>query len=49
MDALRRRLRLAYIEGAEEWSREHTERGLTADELAGVVARLSEGGRPGGV
>jgi hypothetical protein len=35
MDALRRRLRLAYLEGAEERSREHE--GLTADEMQRVV------------
>lgn len=43
MDYLRRRLRLAYIEGAEEWSREHSGRGLSADEVLGVVNRY--GGR----
>ena len=32
-DALRRRLMLAYIEGAEACSREHAGRGLTANEL----------------
>ena len=40
MDELRRRLRLAYVDGAVEWSREHSGRRLTADELAGVVRRV---------
>lgn len=40
MDELRRRLRLAYIEGAEVWSREHTGRPLTTDELSRVVTRF---------
>jgi len=39
MDALRARLRLAYVEGAEGWSREHTGRSLTSDELTGVLVR----------
>ena len=34
-----RRIRLAYLEGAEEWSRETTGRGLTNGELEGVVRR----------
>jgi hypothetical protein len=38
MDELRRRIRRAYTEGAEEWSREHSGRGLTDDELTGVLA-----------
>jgi hypothetical protein len=37
MDALRRRLRLAYVEGAEEWTREHEGRGLTADDTERVA------------
>lgn len=35
-----RRLRLAYLEGAEAWSREVAGRGLTGDELDGVVRRF---------
>lgn len=35
-----RRIRLAYIDGAEERSREHTGRGLTQSELEGVVRRF---------
>ena len=35
-----RRIRLAYLEGAEEWSRETTGRGLTEGELEGVVRRF---------
>ena len=34
-----RRLRLAYLEGTEEWSREKLGRGLTDGELEGVVRR----------
>jgi hypothetical protein len=40
MDALRRRLRLSYVQGAEEYSREHDGRGLTAEELEGVTRRF---------
>lgn len=39
IDELRRRLRLAYIEGAEEWSRTDARRGLTTLELAGLIRR----------
>jgi hypothetical protein len=39
LEELRRRLRFAYLEGAEEWSREHAGRGLTVDELESVIAR----------
>jgi hypothetical protein len=35
-----RRIRLAYLEGAEEWSRQTTGRGLTENELEGVVRRF---------
>jgi hypothetical protein len=35
-----RGVRLAYVEGAEEWSRVTTGRGLTADDLAGVGRRF---------
>lgn len=37
MDELRRLLRLAYIEGAEAWSQEHSGRGSTGDELERVL------------
>lgn len=37
---LRQRLRLAYVDGAETFSREHTGTGLTADELAGAIRRF---------
>ena len=39
IDALRVRLRLAYLAGAEEWSLKEARRSLTDAELAGVVAR----------
>ena len=39
MDAMRRRLRFAYVDGAEEWSRENVGRSLTDDELSGVLSR----------
>ena len=35
-----RRIRLAYLEGAEAWSRETIGRGLTEGELEGVVRRF---------
>ena len=35
-----RRIRLAYLEGAEEWSREVAGRGLTEGELEGVMRRF---------
>ena len=35
-----RRIRLAYLEGAESWSREAVGRGLTEGELKGVVRRF---------
>lgn len=43
-----RRIRLAYIEGAEEWSRERIGRGLTESELEGVVRRSRAWRRCGG-
>jgi hypothetical protein len=43
MDELRRRARLAYLEGAEEQSRQTLGRGLTADETKRVFARLPRG------
>jgi hypothetical protein len=35
-----RRIRLAYLEGAEEWSREAVGHGLTEGELEGDVRRF---------
>lgn len=43
LDELRARLRLAYLEGAEEWARQEFGRSLRADELAGVVRRFPAG------
>lgn len=37
LEALRARLRLAYLEGAEEWSRQRLGRALTPDDLARVI------------
>lgn len=39
MDELRRRLRLAYVDGAETWQRENVGRSLTRDELGRVIGR----------
>ncbi len=39
MDELRRRLRLAYVDGAETFSMVNTGRRLTTDELGRVIAR----------
>lgn len=39
MDELRRRLRLAYIEGAEDWASANLHRRLNRDEVARVIAR----------
>ena len=41
MDALRRRLRLAYVEGAEEWTRENFGRPMTSEEAEGVLERYT--------
>jgi hypothetical protein len=38
---LRRRLRLAYVDGAEDWTRENVGRGLTPDELGRVIERYA--------
>jgi hypothetical protein len=38
LEELRRRLRLAYVEGAEEWTRENRGRSMTTDELERVTA-----------
>jgi hypothetical protein len=43
LEDLRARVRLAYVEGAEAWTRENVGRGLTRDELGRVVGRY--GGR----
>src|SRR3954447_17500067 len=40
MAELERRIRRAYLDGAESWSRENAGRGLTEDELEGVVRRF---------
>jgi len=41
MEALRRRLRLAFVQGAEEQSRRAHSRPLSADEQAGVLGRYT--------
>ena len=41
MDELRRRLRFANADGAEEWSRQNAGRNLTDDELSGVLERYT--------
>lgn len=41
MDALRRRLRLAYVEGAEEWTAANAGRRPTTDELGRVIGRYA--------
>src|SRR6476646_5424688 len=41
-----RRIRLAYLEGAEVWSRERTGRELTEDSLEGVLRLFRQGVRP---
>ncbi len=41
MDELRRRLRLAYVDGAEEWARDNIGRGSTTDELGRVIGPTS--------
>lgn len=40
LDELRARLRLAYVQGAEEWSRQEAGRALSGSELEGVLARF---------
>ena len=42
----RRRLRLAYVDGAEEWSRDNIGRSLTVEELEGVLRRFQDAGEP---
>jgi len=39
IEELRARMRLPYVEGAEEWSHEHEGRGLAGDELGRVIGR----------
>jgi len=39
MDELRRRLQLAYVDVAEQWTRENVGRGLTSRELGRVIDR----------
>jgi hypothetical protein len=41
MEELRRQLRMAYIEGAEAFSRETLDRALTPDELGRVIGRYA--------
>jgi hypothetical protein len=45
---LRQRLRLAYVDGAEEWTRKNVGRAMTRDELGGVVARFGRMAPGGG-
>jgi hypothetical protein len=39
MDELRQRLTFAYVDGAEEWTRQNVGRSMSDDELAGVIGR----------
>lgn len=39
MGELRRRARLAYVQGAEEWTRENLGRVMTGDELERIIER----------
>jgi hypothetical protein len=39
LEELRQRLRLAYVDGAEEWTRANVGRALTVDELGRVIGR----------
>jgi hypothetical protein len=41
LEEIRRRLRLAYVEGAEEWSRENLGPRLTPDELDSLIERFA--------
>jgi hypothetical protein len=41
LEELRKRLRLAYVHGAEEWTRENVGRGMTGDELGRVIGRYA--------
>ena len=40
LDEFRARLRLAYVEGAEQWARDQHGRGLTGAEFTSVVSRF---------
>lgn len=40
LDELRARLRLAYLEGAEEWAQRELDRPLEREEQRGVIARF---------
>lgn len=40
LDAMRRRLRLAYVDGAEEWTAGNLGRRMTTDELGRVIGRF---------
>jgi hypothetical protein len=40
LEELRATMRLAYLEGAERWARAELGRGLSSDELAGVIGRF---------
>jgi hypothetical protein len=42
MNDLRARLRLAYVQGAEEWSQGANGHGLTQDEFEGVLSRYRD-------
>ena len=41
VDQLRARLRLAFVEGADEWAQRELGRALSSDELARVTGRYS--------
>ncbi len=41
LDELRRRLRLVYVDGAEEWTRQNVGRAMTRDELGRVIGRYA--------
>jgi hypothetical protein len=40
LEELRQRLRLAYVDGAEEWTRVNVGRSLTGQKLEAVIARM---------
>jgi len=44
MGELRRRLRLAYVDGAEEWTAMNVGRRMTTDELGRVIGRYGSTG-----
>jgi hypothetical protein len=43
MDDLRARLRLAYVSGAEDWTRQELGRGMTSEELGRLIGRYVGG------